>query len=110
MLINMVYTKPSKLTNWKDYLVIVYRDLITGKKDILTIEEPTMTIYIVKDEYRTFRKPRHFLPLDQLEPKVVKYKEVLWEIAKVAGGEYIEYYKDHSSYRDRKQLFKYPYV
>ena len=110
MLINMVYTRPSKLTDWKDYLVIIYRDLITGRKERMIMEDPMINLYVVKEECRTFRKPRHFLTMDQLEVRPVKYRNVLYEIAKIAGDKYVEYYKDHPSLRDRKQLFKYPYV
>lgn len=110
MLINMLYTKPSKITDWKDYLVVIYRDLITGKKERIVFEDPMINIYVVKDECRKFVKPRHFLTIDNLEPRPVKYKNVLWEIAKIAGEQYMAYYKDHTAMRDRKQLFKYPYV
>ena len=110
MLINMVYSRPSKMTDWKDYLVVIYRDLITGKKEKIVFEDPMINLYVVKDEYRTFRKPRHFLPMDQLEVHPVKYRNVLFEIAKIAGENYVQYYKEHTSMRDRKQLFKYPYV
>lgn len=108
MLCNMVYQGPLKSTDWHDYLSIVYRDLDTGKKEIMTIEDPTYTIYIVKPEFRTFRKPRHFLLLDQLDPKVIKYKNRYREIAKIAGPQYEKLLKDPTF--DKRYLMKYPYV
>ena len=110
MLLDMIYTKPSKQTDWKDYLVVLYRDLITNKKEKMIIEEPTINIFTVKEEYRRFRKPRHFLSRDMLEMKTVKYKNVVREIAKIAGQQWLDYYNNHPSFKDRKQIFKYPYV
>lgn len=110
MLLNIIYQRPTKLTNWHDYIVAVYRDLVLDRKETFTIEDPTMNIYVVKDEYRTFRKPRHYLPMNQLDMVEIKYKNVLREIAKIAGPNYMDYYNTHTSHKDRKQLFKYPYV
>ena len=76
MLLDVIYQQPSKLSNWKDYITIVYRDVVTDKKETLTIEEPTIDLYTVKPEYRTFKKPRHFLPIQYLDKKTVKYKNV----------------------------------
>ena len=109
MLCDMIYQKGSKKTDWKDYMNIIYKDLITGKKTKMTIEEPTITLYTVKPEYRTFGKPKHFLPLNQLESKEVKYRNVMYEIAKIAGDQYLEYYKTHNNFNDKKKIFKYPY-
>ena len=37
MLCDVIYQRGSKKTDWKDYLNIVDRDRITGKKEICTI-------------------------------------------------------------------------
>ena len=37
MLCDVIYQCCSKKNDWKDYLNIVYRDMVTGKKDIYTI-------------------------------------------------------------------------
>ena len=108
MLCNMVYQGPLKATNWHDYLSISYRDMDTNEKELLVLEDPVYTIYVVKPEFRTFRKPRHFLPLEQLEPKVIKYKDRYKEIAKIAGPQYENMLKDRTF--NRKLLMKYPYV
>ena len=52
MLCDVIYQRGSKKTDWKDYINIIYRDMVTGKKDIYTIEEPEIDIFIVKEEYR----------------------------------------------------------
>ena len=109
MLCDVIYQRGSKKTDWKDYINIIYRDMVTGKKDIYTIEEPEIDIFIVKEEYRNFKKPRHFIEKDKVETKTVKYKNVLWEIAKIGGEGTMEFYKTHSM-KERKDLYKYPYV
>lgn len=108
MLNDVIYQQPSAATNWKDYITVVYRDMITDKKETLTIEDPEIDLFTVKPEYRTFKKPRHWLPLEQLDHKKVKYRNVTREIAKIAGGAYKEYYDSHDM-KHRKNMFKYPY-
>ncbi len=109
MLINILYQSPSKITNWHDYIVVVYRDMILNKKETLIIEDPEMDIFVVKPEYRTFRKARHYLSNDKLDKVTVKYKNILREIAKIAGPDYVEYYNTHTR-KEARNLFKYPYV
>lgn len=108
MLCNMIYQGPIKFTNWHDYLAIVYRDLDTGDKSVFILTDPVYSIYVVKPEYRTFRNPRHFLPKDQLEERVIKYKDRYKEIAKIAGPQYENMLKDKTF--DKRLLMKYPYV
>ena len=110
MLCNMIYQSPSKKTDWKDYIVAVYRDLVTNEKETFLIEEPTIEIYEVKEEFRNFKKPRHFLPKGKLIPHEVKYKNVLREIANIGGEPYMEYQSTHTTKKERKMLYKYPYV
>lgn len=110
MLCDVIYQSPTKETGWKDYINFVYKDLYTGKKGLYTIETPSITIYEVKEEYRTFRKARHYIELEKCIPHTVPYKNVLLEIAKIAGPDYIKYYKTHKLKSERRQLFKYPYV
>ena len=110
MLTDVLYQKPSKITNWSDYINIVYRDLITGEKHLLTIKDPTYVIYEVKEEFRTFRKARHHLPMEQCIPHEIKYKDRFKEIANIAGPSEQRYLREHTKENDRKELYKYPYV
>lgn len=109
MLCDMHYQRGNKTTEWKDYLTVIYKDMITDKKEKLVIESPTIDLFVVKPEYRNFTKARHFIRREMVDVKTVKYKDVLHEIAKIAEGEYLRYYKDHPSFKERKNLFKYPY-
>lgn len=109
MLCNIKYQGPTKLTDWHDYIVVVYRDLILDKKETLVLEDPEMDIYIVKPEYRTFVKARHFIAKDKLDMITIKYKNALREIAKIAGGAWLEYQKTHTK-KENRNMYKYPYV
>lgn len=110
MLCDIIYQGPTKQSDWHDYIVASYRDLITNKKELFYIEDPTIKIYVVKPQYRKFKKPRHFMKKKYLDEVEVKYKNVLREIAKIAGPQYVEYYESHTTKTERKNLLKYPYV
>lgn len=110
MLCDMIYTKSSKITEYHDYLTVVYKDLVTQKKELMKIKDPMFTIFEVKDEYRTFEKPRQHLPIECLIPHEIKYKDLYKEISKIGGGEWEKYYNTHKSDYERRYLFKYPYI
>lgn len=109
MLINIIYQSPSKRTDWHDYIIVVYRDVILNRKETFIIEDPEIDIFVVKEEFRNFVKPRHFLTYDKLDKVTVKYKNVLKEIAKIAGPKFVEYYNTHTR-KECRALYKYPYV
>ena len=54
MLINIIYHKPTRDTDWIDYLDIIYKEISTGEKRLYTIKEPEREEYIEKDEYRDY--------------------------------------------------------
>lgn len=109
MLCDIIYQNGTRDTKWVDYLNFVYKDLITGEKGLYTIKNPTITIYEVPEELRTFRRARLYMEKEKLIPHEVLYREVTKEIAKMAGPEYVKFYNDHTSKRDRRQLFKWEY-
>lgn len=110
MLCDILYHRPSKLTDYKDYISIVYKDLITNKKELMKIEDPEFTIYEVKDECRTFQKPRHYFDENDCIPHTIKYKNLHKEIAEIIGDPGKKFLKEHKSGYQRRALFKYPYV
>ena len=87
MLCDVIYQRASKQTQWSDYINIIYRDLKTMKKEKMVIKDPTIELYTVKPEYRTFKKPRQFIETDKTTAKTVKYRDVYFEIAKERIGE-----------------------
>ena len=98
------------MTDYNDYLSVIYKDLVTQEKECLKIKNPMFTIYEVKEEYRTFQRARQHLPMEYTIPHDIKYKDLYKEIAKIAGGKWQEYYNTHKSSYERRYLFKYPYV
>lgn len=109
MLCDVIYQRGTMTTGWSDYLNFVYKDLVTKKKELYTIKDPKITIYEVPEELRTFKKPRHYMEKEKLIPHEVLYRDVLKEIAKMAGKEYEQYYRQHRSNKERQQLYKWPY-
>ena len=109
MLCDVIYQRGTKETNWSDFINFVYKDLITKEKGLYTIKDPTITIYEVPEELRTFRKARHYMEKEKLIPHTVLYRDVLKEIAKMAGPQYVKFYNERKSYNDRRQLFKWSY-
>lgn len=110
MLCDVIYHKPTKRTDYKDYLSIIYKDLVTNQKELMKITEPEFTIYEVKDEYRTFKTARHYFGKDDCIEHTIKYKNLHKEIADIIGDPGKRFLKEHRSYFDRRALFKYPYV
>lgn len=113
MLLNILYHKPSRYNEWNDCLDIIYRDLRTGEKIVECIHAPKMEIYFTKDEYRDYNHHLSFIELDKTYPKIVTYKDMLFEIAKEAGPEYVNTMKELTKQRrisERKNIHKYKYV
>lgn len=50
MLLNVIYHRGTRESNWEDELDIVYRDLVTGEKKVKNIKNPPIDIYICKEE------------------------------------------------------------
>lgn len=109
MLCDVIYQRGTKETKWEDHINFVYKDLITKKKGLYTIKNPKFTIYEVPEEMRTFKRARLYMEREKLIPHEILYRNVFLEIAKMAGPKAMAYYKEHTSKRDRKQLFKWPY-
>lgn len=115
MLCDVIYQKETKYTDWHDYINFVYRDLITGEKKLFTIKDPLYEIYLVKPEFRTFRKSRDFLEKDKLIEYVIPYKNRFREVARLASEtsgdrKWIDYEKNSKSYKDKRYVFLYPYI
>lgn len=113
MLCDLVYHNPSKENDYVDYLSIVYKELDSGKKHVHMIENPTMDIYFTKDEYRNYDYNKEFIELEKVEKREVPYTKILWEIAKEAGPDYLNYLKQCVETQNRRRMpevHKYKYV
>lgn len=112
LLLNVFYHRPKKETKYKDYCSVLVKNVATGEKKIITIEDPKMLLYFVKPEYRDYSYVPAFRRIDMCDIKVVKYKDVIHEIVKV-GGDYLrKIYGDivQLSFNAKKNLHKYPFV
>ena len=93
MLIDVHYHRPSRETDWKDSLDIIYKDTDTQEKFIETIKCPEVEIYFTKEEFQNYNFNKSFLPLEEAEVHTVPYKDLEFYIAKQAGPEYLSHIK-----------------
>lgn len=113
MLVNLIYHKGGKHTEYTDYLDVIYKDLNTGEKFVKTIENPEIEIYFTKEEHRNYDYNKSFLELSQAEMHTCKYREVPFYIAKQAGDSHIKRIKqliEMKNYAAIQNIHKYPYV
>lgn len=112
LLLNVFYHRPVKEYQYKDYASILVKDVGTGEKKIITIEDPMMLMYIVKPEYRNYNYVPAYRPLSMCDVRKVKYKNIVKEIVKEGGEELKNYYDELivSGFGARRNIHKYPYV
>lgn len=73
---------PNTDTWLKDSLYLIYKDVDTGKKKYKRIDEPRMTVHVLKEEYEKDYY-QSFVPLDWCEPLKVTYYNREERLAKV---------------------------
>lgn len=112
LLINVLYQKPTKETNWNDIAYFILKNVHTGEKKLLQVENPPYLIYYVKPEYRDFDFMRAFVPLNKLACKRIAYKNMENEIAEIGGAKLKEMLTNAmaNDFRSAKNIHKYPYV
>lgn len=113
LLINVIYHRPTAASKWNDYCSIIVKDVRTGEKKLITLENPPMLMYVVKDEYRNYSFTPAYRPLEQCNVKKIMYKDVLKEIREVGGDPAKQFWDACIAQQNRralKNLHKYPYV
>lgn len=112
MLLDVQYIKANKKNNTPDYLYVIWKDLDTGDKYLNCIEEPKMEIYFEKDELRTHAHNKNYERIENLEKRVVKYRDIPFVIANDSpvGRQFLTKIIETKSYSDLQRLFLYPYV
>lgn len=113
MLLNIIYNRKSK-NDSDDYLYIIYKNRENGEKFLKTIKDPEMDYYLVKEECRDFDYHKDFMPLDKVEKKTCKARNIVYDVANEAGGQYKQYL-DHCNstgqWRNKHKLHgMYPYA
>ena len=113
MLVDIQYVNPNRREGINDYLYIIYKDLDTGEKFLKKIEEPKMTIYFEKPEYRDHAYNEIFKELEKTFPITVKYKDIINAIVEMQGKEakdLLHHYYETKQYSKIKEFLAYPYV
>lgn len=113
MLINTIYHKGKKDTDYIDYLDIVYKDLNTDEKFVETIEEPKMEIYFAQEDKRNYKHNKTFLHLSDAEKHTVPYRRIGHYIANQAGDNWKNEFSNSlrsGNFGASQNIHKYPYV
>lgn len=113
LLLNVLYHRATKESNYKDYASLIFKNVTTGKKMLLTLEDPPYLMYVVKPEYRDYKHYPSYIELDRTYQKKVKFKNILKEIAKIGGKTTQDFYDScvkNNRFGARKELHKYPYI
>ena len=82
-----------------DYIALIYKDNVTGKKKYKIIKKPEYTFYVLKNEADRVNYNRMFIERDKVTPVTVPYLEVEKEIAKLTGNE--EFYATNIKNRNK---------
>ena len=113
MLLDIQYVKPNKKNKTPDYLYIIWKDLDTGEKHLQIVPEPMMEIYFEKPEFRNHKHNKGYARFEELDKKVVKYKDIIYAIVNdmgEAGQQKLQNYFNTGNYQGLKEFFIYPYV
>ncbi len=114
MLLDIQYIKANKKLNRPlDYLYIIWKDLDTNKKHLNVVTEPKMKIYFEKPEFRNHTYNKNYARMEELEPVVCNYKDIIYAIADDMGEKGRTHITDcfnTGNYRGLQEMYMYPYV
>jgi hypothetical protein len=110
LLMNTIYKSATRETNFVDYAYFVLKDVTTGEKKLVTVPNPPMLAYFVKEQYRDYQYYPSYKPLSETEAVPIRYARVVQEIAKRANLE--KYLADigRENFALARNLHKWPYV
>lgn len=111
---DVMYHRGNRENDYTDALDIIFTDVRNGQKYLRTIEKPEIDIYFVKKELQDFDYNKNYIPIKDTYMKRVRYKNVIYEIAKEAGSDYQNFLKEcdqSGNYNRKKNIhFYYKYV
>lgn len=113
MLLDVQYVRASKQKQLPDYLYIIWKEIKSGQKHLISIPEPTVDIYFEKPENRDFNYNKNYEYIDKLEKRTVKYSKIPQAIATEAGPEaqqFLSQVYQSGDYKRIQELNLYPYV
>ena len=83
MPLNIYYNKGTFESKNDDYIDIIFKDMITGKQYVKTIDNPDIEIWITKPEFRNYNYIKNFIDKDKCNCVKMKYKTRFLTIAKL---------------------------
>lgn len=113
MLLDIQYAKANKKEKTPDYLYIIWKNLDSGEKHLQIVPEPMMEIYFEKPEYRNHKYNKNYAKLEEVDKKVVKYKDIIYAIVDDMGDigkQKLQNYFNTGNYQGLKEFYIYPYV
>lgn len=113
MLLDIQYIKPNRKNKTSDYLYIIWKDLTTNEKHLQVIPEPMMEIYFEKPEFRNHIYNKNYARLEEVDKRVVKYKDIIYAIADdmgPAGRDKLQNCFNTGNYTGIKDFYLYPYT
>ena len=113
MLVDIQYVKANKREGKPDCLYTIYKDLETGKKYVLPIENPKIPIYFEKEECIDHVYPQDYKEISKCKMEVVPYKDIPFAIAEhmgKSGKDFIRNVFDTGNYQELSMINTYPYV
>lgn len=102
--------KYARNTSNEDYVMLLFKNVVTGRKMVYNIKNPKVEIYFVKPEYRNFKYNQTAISKEKLYSMQVPYKDVCKTIANEAGGQWKDYVNNaiqSRNYRAISNVFHY---
>lgn len=113
LLMNTMYHRPTKYNNYTDKMDLIFKDTLTDEKVLVSIPEPKMKMYVVKEELRDYDYYPFYKKLSECDVKLIKIKNLINEICEIGGDRYKQYKSScikKGMYRSIKNVHKCPYV
>ena len=113
MLVDIQYVRANKRAGTPDCLYTIYKDLETGKKHVMAMENPSMPIYFEKEEFIDHKHPQDYKEKDKCKMEVVKYKDIPFVIADHMGDSgkaFLQNIFETRNYAELSMINTYPYV
>lgn len=113
MLVDIQYVRANKRAGTPDCLYTIYKDLETGKKHVMAMENPSMPIYFEKEEFIDHKYPQDYKEKDKCKMEVVKYKDIPFVIAEHMGDSgkaFLQNIFETRNYAELSMINTYPYV
>lgn len=85
MLLDVQYVRGNKKQNTPDYLYIIWKDIVSGKKHMNAVPEPKMAIYFEKPEFRNHSYNKTYEHIENLNKTIVPYTGIINAIAEDSG-------------------------